>query len=63
MYHSAKNATEMLKAVAGGKKLNSGFMYITDDTMPNPYDRLPTFYKQEVSALAATSAGITCTGY
>jgi hypothetical protein len=63
MYHSAKNSSEMLKAVSRGKQLNAGFMYITDDTMPNPYDKLPTFYKQEVAALAATSTSITCKGY
>jgi hypothetical protein len=61
MYHTA-TSSQMLAAVSKGKKLNAGFMYITDDTMNNPYDRLPTYYKQEVDALAVTSSSITCTG-
>ena len=36
------------------------YMYITDDVMPNPYDKLPTYYKQEVAALAATATGLIC---
>ena len=52
----------MLAAVTRGKQLNAGFMYITDDVLNNPYDRLPTYYKQEVAALAVTSSTIPCIG-
>ena len=62
LYHSAKSAPEMLDSVARGKELNAGFMYITDDVLNNPWDRLPSFYKEEVAALSATSDAITCDG-
>ncbi len=31
---------------------NVKFFYLTDDTLPNPYDTLPTYYEEEVSLLA-----------
>ena len=62
IYHSASNSTQMLAAVKRGKQLNAGFMYITDDVLNNPYDRLPAYYKQEVAALAVTSSPIPCIG-
>jgi hypothetical protein len=62
LYHSAKGVSEMLDSVARGKELNAGFMYITDDVLYNPWDKLPTFYKEEVAALAVTSDSITCDG-
>ena len=60
IYHSSKTTTQMRAAVTKGKKSNAGYMYITDDVMPNPYDKLPTYYKQEVAALAATATGLIC---
>ena len=60
IYHTSKTTTDMQAAVTKGKKSNAGYMYITDDEMPNPYDTLPTYYQQEVAALAATATGLTC---
>jgi hypothetical protein len=64
MYHSAASAVDMLKAIARSKRQNAGYVFVTDDVMKNPYDRLPTFYRMEVAALAATApAGINCTAF
>ena len=30
---------------------NVGWVYITDATLPNPYDRLPSYWSQEVSLI------------
>jgi hypothetical protein len=32
---------------------NVGYVYFTDDTLNNPYDRLPTYWDTEVAAVAA----------
>jgi Spherulation-specific family 4 len=40
------------KAVA----LNAGYVYITNETLPNPYSQLPSYWDQEVSALVAANA-------
>jgi hypothetical protein len=31
-------------------------IYVTDDTMPNPYDVLPSYWQQEVERAAAVPA-------
>lgn len=41
----------MVQAVLKSKEKNAGYVYITDDGMPNPYDQLPTFYEDEVQLL------------
>ena len=60
IYHTAGSTEEMLAAVARGKEINAGFMYITDDVLDNPFDTLPTFYREEVEALVATLGEVTC---
>ncbi len=37
-------------------KRNVGYFYATDDTLPNPYDRLPTTWKAEVAAVREFNA-------
>ncbi len=34
---------------------NAGYVYFTDDQMPNPYDQLASFWDQEVTDLAAAN--------
>ena len=34
---------------------NAGYVYVTDDTLPNPYDSLPSYWDQEVAAIAETA--------
>jgi len=35
---------------------NAGLIFVTDDVMSNPYDTLPAYWNQEVSAVAAMAA-------
>jgi hypothetical protein len=35
---------------------NTGWVYVTDATLPNPYDRLPSYWDQEVAAVANFAA-------
>jgi hypothetical protein len=34
---------------------NVGYVYVTDQTLPNPYAQLPSYWDQEVAAIAAAS--------
>lgn len=42
----------MLQVLDRGAKENAGKIYVTDDDVPNPYDKLPTSWSQEVSSLS-----------
>jgi hypothetical protein len=33
--------------------LGAGWMYVTDDTLPNPWDQLPSYFDREVQAVSA----------
>lgn len=50
------NAT-MLASVSKGKTQNAGYMFITNDVLDNPYDTIPPYYGQMVSALNAVATG------
>ena len=34
----------------------AGWIYVTDDALPNPWDRLPTYWEQEVAAVRQSNA-------
>jgi hypothetical protein len=36
---------------------NAGWIYITDDTLPNPYDTLPTYWTNEVNLVRSLDGG------
>ena len=40
---------------------NIGYVYLTDDTLPNPYDQLPGFWRAEIEYIAALNSGATPT--
>ena len=44
--------TDVNRAVA----LNAGYVFVTDQNLPNPYGQLPTYWNQEVSDVASASA-------
>ena len=50
---------EMLNAVVRGKKNNVGYVYVTDDVLPNPWDTLPAYWADEVKAIATTTINAT----
>jgi hypothetical protein len=46
-------ASDMLADLSRAVQLNAGYVYITDQTLPNPYSQLPSYWDQEVAAAAA----------
>jgi hypothetical protein len=46
----------MLADVSKAVQLNAGSVYVTDRTLPNPYDQLPSYWDQEVASVHALQA-------
>ncbi len=51
--HAVATANDMKHAVARAARLKVGYVFITDDVLPNPYDRLPSYWDDEVAAVRA----------
>jgi hypothetical protein len=49
-------ADGMRSALTKAVQNNAGHVYFTDDALPNPYDTLPSYWDQEVAAIAAVDA-------
>jgi hypothetical protein len=45
----------MLADVSKAGQLNAGAAYVTDNDLPNPYDRLPSYWNEEVSAIQSVA--------
>jgi hypothetical protein len=61
----AEAQMDALLAAATGR--GAGYIYITDATTPNPWDRLPAYWRQEAAAVVAdvpepASAALTLSG-
>ena len=41
--------------IIGAEQLNSGSLFVTDQTLPNPYGQLPSYWNQEVSDISSVS--------
>lgn len=50
MVHTTPDTTSMQGACGASKDKNAGYIYITPDVMANPYDTLPPYWGEEVSA-------------
>jgi hypothetical protein len=46
-------ASAMVADLGKAVSLNAGHVYITDQTLPNPYGQLPSYWDQEVAAVAS----------
>jgi hypothetical protein len=46
-------ASAMVADLGKAVSLNAGHVYITDQTLPNPYAQLPSYWDQEVAAVAS----------
>ena len=57
-YHVDREA-EMKQALGRALQLRVGYVYITDDQGPNPYDRLPTYWAAEVEAVRQANQAAT----
>jgi hypothetical protein len=49
---------DVTAALTAARARNVGYIYITDDTLPNPYDRLPTYFDAEVAGIARLNAAV-----
>ena len=46
--HTTSTINDMKSAIDLALKRNIGYIYVTDDGMPNPWNRLPTFWNEQV---------------
>jgi Spherulation-specific family 4 len=53
LLYNVASASAMLTLVAEASQRNAGYLYITGDVLPNPWDQLPSYWLQEVAAIAA----------
>ncbi len=51
--YDVPTSAAMLIDVGDATQLDAGYVYITDQTVPNPYDQLPSYWDQEVAALVS----------
>jgi hypothetical protein len=51
--YDTPTASDMTADVAQAAALNAGYVYVTDQTIPNPYDQLPSYWDQEVAAIVS----------
>ena len=56
LHHSVAGAAAMQSLVAQAAARRAGFVYVTDDLLDNPFDRLPTYWDAEVLAVATLNA-------
>ena len=52
LVHTVPDTDTMKSHINWGVACNIGYVYATDDTMDNPYDRLPVFWQAEVDYIA-----------
>ena len=58
LVHTVPDAAVMQHAVDLAARRRFGYVFVTDDTMPNPWDTLPAFWTAEVSYVAALDAAV-----
>jgi hypothetical protein len=51
--HDVRTAQVMKRSLREAVRKRAGCIYVTDDTGANPWDRLPSYWEEEVSAVAA----------
>ena len=58
LVHSEPTAAAMRTDIEIAVSRNAGGLYITDDTLPNPWDRLPDYWAEELSAIEQWVSGV-----
>jgi hypothetical protein len=56
LIHTAPGATAMKAHLQLAVSRNAGMIFITDAKMPNPWDRLPTYWAEEIQAIKELNA-------
>jgi hypothetical protein len=49
--HNVATVEQMMTSLRRAARLKVGYVFITDDVGPNPYDRLPSYWDAEVDAV------------
>src|SRR5258708_13882384 len=57
----AASAAQMRTFVASAKAKNIGYVFVTDDVLNNPWDKLPAYLAEEAALLAGNVAVSTAT--
>lgn len=52
LVHTVSDTDTMKSHINWAVACNIGYVYVTSDTLPNPYDRLPVFWQAEVNYIA-----------
>ena len=60
--YDVPTTADMLADVGEAEGLNAGYVYVTDDNLPNPYNQLPSYWDQEVAAIAAGPTSVPLPG-
>lgn len=50
LVYGADTEEKMLTAVNKSKNNNAGYVYITNDALPNPWDTIPSYFQSEIKA-------------
>jgi len=53
------SSTQMANALSLSRQRNAGWVYVTDDALPNPWDSLAGYWSSEVSNVSQSGAPIT----
>lgn len=59
LVHNAPTVSAMKDVVTKAKNRNAGYLFITNDIEPNPWNTLPSYWAEEISALKETCATTT----
>jgi Spherulation-specific family 4 len=62
LVHTEASLADMLSHLDLAVQRNAGGIYVTDDVLPNPWNRLPTYWSALVDAVAATNADYNSNG-
>jgi hypothetical protein len=56
LHYGVADANQMRMLVNEAVARRAGYLYITDDQLPNPWDQLPGFWNEELAAINAANA-------
>ncbi len=55
LVYSAEGVTDMQAALDLARDRNIGYAFVTDDSLPNPWNKLPSYWNEEVNYMSTTT--------
>lgn len=55
LVHATSTTSRMNDAVTKAKARNAGYVYVTNDVLPNPWDTLPSYFNSEITKINQSS--------